>query len=82
MKNIASVSALQAGVSRLIKRAEADGIVPISRKGRTVAFMVLRDKMAAPLETMELQNDSGLMALMKQDRAGKVIYSEVPARNR
>ena len=69
---------MQAGVSRLIKRAEADGIVPISRNGRTVVFMVSRDKMAALLETMELQKDSGLMALVKQDRAGKVVYSEVP----
>jgi hypothetical protein len=78
VKNIASVSALQAGVSRLIKRTEADGIVPVSRNGRTVVFMVSRDKMAALLETMELQKNSELMALVKQDRAGKVKYTRVP----
>lgn len=78
MKHIASVSTLQAGVSKLIKRTEAEGIVPVSRNGRTVVFMVSRDKMAALLETMELQKDSGLMALVKQDRSGKVKYSEVP----
>jgi molybdopterin-guanine dinucleotide biosynthesis protein A len=78
VKNIASVSALQAGVSRLIKRTEADGIVPVSRNGRTVVFMVSRDKMAALLETMELQKNSELMALVKQDRVGKVKYTEVP----
>ncbi len=78
MKTIASVSALQAGVSRLIKRTEADGIVPVSRNGRTVVFMVSRDKMAALLETMELQKNSELMALVKQDRTGKVKYTEVP----
>ena len=78
MKNIASVSTLQAGVSRLIKRTEADGIVPVSRNGRTVVFMVSREKMAALLETMELQKNSGLMALVKQDRAGRVKFTEVP----
>ena len=78
MENIATVATLQAGVSRLIKRTEADGIVPVSRNGRTVVFMVSRNKMAALLETMELQKNSGLMALVKQDRAGKVKYSEVP----
>ncbi len=78
MKDMATVATLQAGVSRFIKRAEADGIVPVSRNGRTVVFMVSRDKMAALLETMELQKDSELMALVKQDRAGKVEYSKVP----
>jgi prevent-host-death family protein len=78
MKDIVSVSTLQAGASRLIKRAEADGIVPVSRNGRTVVFMVSRDKMAALLETMELQKNPELMALVKLDRAGKAAYSEVP----
>lgn len=78
MKNIVSVSTLQAGASRLIKRAEADGIVPVSRNGRTVVFMVSRDKMAALMETMELQKNAELMTLINQDRAGKVSYSEVP----
>jgi prevent-host-death family protein len=78
MKDIVSVSTLQAGASRLIKRTEADGIVPVSRNGRTVVFLVSRDKMAALLETMELQKNPELMALVKQDRTGKVAYSEVP----
>lgn len=78
MKNIASVADLQAGVSKFIKRAETDGIVPVSRNGRTVVFLVSRDKMASILETMELQKNSELMTLVKQDRAGKVSFSEVP----
>jgi hypothetical protein len=40
--------------------------------------MVSREKMASILETIELQKDAGLMALVKQDRAGKVAYTEVP----
>ena len=40
--------------------------------------MVSRDKMAAILETIELQKDTGLMALVRQDQAGKLPYQEVP----
>jgi prevent-host-death family protein len=78
MKNIASVAELQAGLSKFIKRAETDGIVPVSRNGRTVAFLVSREKMAALLETMELQKNAELMELVKLDRAGKIAYTEVP----
>jgi len=41
--------------------------------------MVSREKMASILETLELQKNSGLMELVKQDRAGRVIYTEVPS---
>ena len=77
MKNIASVAELQAGLSKFIKRAETDGVVPVSRNGRTVAFLVSREKMAALLETMELQKNAGLMELVKLDRAGRITYTEV-----
>ncbi|MBI4325069.1 MAG: hypothetical protein HY674_07365, partial [Chloroflexi bacterium] len=60
------------------KQAETEGIVPISRKGRTVAFLVSRDKLAALLETMELQKNSELMALVRADKAGQVKFSPVP----
>ncbi len=78
MKNIASVAELQAGLSKFIKRAETDGVVPVSRNGRTVAFLVSREKMAALLETMELQKNAELMELVRLDRAGKITYTEVP----
>jgi hypothetical protein len=78
VKNIASVSDVAEDVSGFVKKAEAEGIVPISRSGRTVAFLVSREKLAALLETMELQTDADLMALVKADRAGKVKFSPVP----
>lgn len=62
----------------MIKRAEKEGIVPISRSGRTVVFVVAREKMAALLETMELQADDKLMELVKEDRAGQVKFKPVP----
>lgn len=78
MKNIVSATQGQAGFSGLLKQSKLHGIVPVSKNGRVEAFMVSKEKMAAILETMELQKDAGLMELVKQDRAGKVNYSEVP----
>ena len=78
MKNVTTISDLADDPSGLVRRTEAEGIVPISRSGRTVIFLVSRDKLAALLETMELQSDADLLALVKQDRAGKVKFSPVP----
>ena len=78
VKNIASISTLQAEAAGVVKQAEAEGVVPISRNGRTVAFMVSRDKMAAILETMELQKNAEFMELLRQDKAGKLKFTKVP----
>lgn len=78
MKAIVSVSELQADCSGQIRRAEEEGIVPVSRNGRTVAFLVSRSKFAAILETLDLQKDAGMMALVALDRAGKLEYADVP----
>lgn len=78
MKNIVSATQGQAGFSGLLKQSKLNGIVPVSKNGRVEAFMVSRDKMAALLETMELQKNSELMNLVKLDRAGKLKFNEVP----
>ncbi len=78
MKNIPTVSDVAEHPSKFIKRAEEEGILPISRSGRTVVFLVSKEKMAAILETMELQSDSDLMALVKSDRSGNLKFSPVP----
>jgi antitoxin (DNA-binding transcriptional repressor) of toxin-antitoxin stability system len=78
MKDIATISDLQGDTSGWVKEAEAEGIVPISRNGRTVAFMVSKAKLGAILETMELQQNSELMRLVKEDKAGRVKFNEVP----
>ena len=78
MSDIASVSDLANDVSGFVKKAEQEGIVPISRSGRTVVFLVGREKLAALLETMELHSDSELMALVKADRSGKLKFTPLP----
>ena len=78
MSEIASISDLANDVSGYVKKAEREGIVPIANRGRTVVFLVGREKLAALLETMELQGNSNLMSLVKADRAGKVKFTPVP----
>ena len=75
---IPSIADLQTASAALVQQAETEGIVPISRNGRTVAFLVSRDKLAALLETMELQKNAELMALVRADKASQVKFSPVP----
>ncbi|HEY5345107.1 MAG TPA: hypothetical protein VIK62_02040 [Verrucomicrobiae bacterium] len=78
MKNIVSATQGQAGFSNLLKQSRLHGVVPVSKNGRVEAFMVSREKMAAILETMELQKNTELMALVRQHKAGKLKFTEVP----
>ena len=78
MKQIATVTDLQTAGGQLVRQAEAEGLVPISRNGRTVVFLISCNKLAALLETMELQKKPELMELIRADKAGEVRYSNVP----
>lgn len=78
MRNIATVSDLQSRGSALVKQAVAEGLVPISKNGRTEVFLISKGKLAGILETMELQDNAELMKLVAADKAGKVQFKEVP----
>ena len=77
MKNTGHISDMPPNPTPLNARAEVEGLVPISRSGRTVAFVVGREKLAALLETMELQKEPGLLRLIREDRAGRLAFSDV-----
>lgn len=78
VKHIATISDLQKDVSGLVREAETEGVVPISRNGRTVVFLISKGKLGGLLETMELQKNDELMALVKSDKAGAVKFTDVP----
>lgn len=78
MKNTdLTISQLAAAAPRAIRETEDFGVRGITRSGRAVAFLVSREVMESILETMELQKDSRLMAMVKADRAGKVKFTKV-----
>jgi hypothetical protein len=70
---------LAASVPKAIRQIEEFGVRGITRNGKTVAFLVSRAVMESILETIELQKNSKLMALVKADKAGKVRFIRVPA---
>jgi hypothetical protein len=72
MKPTVPISELSANPSAVIARTEVEGMVPISRAGRTVTFVVGREKLAAIGETLELQKEPELMRLVAQDQAGNL----------
>jgi len=78
MKSTVLISGLAADAAGVVKRAEEEGLVPIARHGRTVAFLVGREKLAGLLETMDLQKSTDLMAIVKEHRAGRLAMKELP----
>lgn len=73
-----TITELAASVPKAVRETEEFGVRGITRNGKAVAFLVSRGVMESILETMELQKNSELMRLVKQDRAGKVAYTPVP----
>ena len=79
MKNTdLTISELSIAAPRAIRETEQMGVRGITRNGKAVAFLVSRDVMESILETMELQQDTRLMALIKADKAGKLVFTKVP----
>jgi PHD/YefM family antitoxin component YafN of YafNO toxin-antitoxin module len=73
-----TITELAASAPKAVRETEALGIRGITRNGKAVAFLVSRSVMEAILETMELQKNSELMALVKADKAGRVTFTPVP----
>jgi predicted YcjX-like family ATPase len=79
MKNTdLTISELSIAAPRAIRETERLGVRGITRNGKAVAFLVSRDVMESILETMELQQNTRLMALVKADKAGKLVFTKVP----
>ncbi len=73
-----TITELTRSTPKAVRETEELGIRGIIRNGRAVAFLVSRSVMESILETMELQKDRRLMALVKADKAGQVRFSPVP----
>jgi len=72
MRSTVTLSELQEQAPKVIRRAEKDGSVAVSRQGRTVAFVVSRDRMEAILETVEILADTKLMKSIRDYESGEV----------
>lgn len=72
MDSTVSITELQDQAPQVIKRAEKNGSVAVCRHGRTVAFVVSRERMEAILETLEVVADKKMMKSIRDYESGKI----------
>ena len=72
MDSTVTITELQAQAPKIVRRAEKNGSVSVARHGRTVAFLVSRERMEAILETIEIMSDRRTMKAIRAYEAGKL----------
>jgi prevent-host-death family protein len=72
MTSIVSINELQHHAPHVVKRAERNGSIAVSRRGRTVAFVVSRERMEAILETLEIMADKDAKKSIRDYESGKI----------
>lgn len=77
MNRAVPIAELASSAAAIVKQAEAEGVVPLARGGRTVAFLVSREKLAALIESVELEKNKELMRLVRADRARRLVFTDV-----
>jgi prevent-host-death family protein len=73
MASTYSVAEAQAQLPALLRKVENDLIV-ITRRDKTVAYLVSAQRMEAIVETLEVMADPEAMKAVRQARAGKGKY--------
>jgi len=73
MPSTYSVAEAQAQLPALLRKVENDLIV-ITRRDKTVAYLVSAQRMEAIVETLEVMGDPKAMKAVRQARAGKGKY--------
>jgi len=77
VNSIVSISELQAQAPRCVRRAEQEGAVSVARHGRTVAFLISRERMEAIIETLEIMANPKAMKAIRNYEAGKARMKDV-----
>jgi prevent-host-death family protein len=72
MDSTVTITELQDQAPQVVKRAEKNGSVAVCRHGRTVAFVVSKERMEAILETLEVLADKKVMKSIRDYESGKV----------
>lgn len=79
MKDICSITDLQREGPAIVRRAEAKGSVSLARNGRTVAYIISRNRMEAIIETLEILGNREAMKAISDYQAGSVKMRDVSA---
>ena len=76
MDSTVTITELQAQAPRCVRQAEKRGSVTIARHGRTVAFLVSRERMEAIIETLEIMGNPKAMKALRNYAAGKGKFKD------
>jgi len=77
VQDICSITDLQREGPAIVRRAEAKGSVPLARNGRTVAYIISRNRMEAIIETLEIMGNREAMKAISDYQAGRVHMRDV-----
>ncbi|MGB8356642.1 MAG: type II toxin-antitoxin system prevent-host-death family antitoxin [Chthoniobacteraceae bacterium] len=77
MNSTVTISELQAQAPRFVREAEKQGAVTIARHGKTVAFLVSRERMEAIIETLEIMGNPKAMKAIRAYEAGKAKFKDI-----
>jgi prevent-host-death family protein len=77
MNSTVTISELQSQASRFVREAEEHGSVTIARHGKTVAFLVSRERMESIIETMEIMGNPAAIHAIQSYEAGEGKFKDV-----
>jgi antitoxin (DNA-binding transcriptional repressor) of toxin-antitoxin stability system len=69
-----SVTQAQSSLPRLLREAEEGGLIGISRRDETVAYLMSRDQLEAIVETMEIVANADAMKAVGEHRDGGMDF--------
>lgn len=77
MKTSYSVAAGQKNFPEVVAASEQGEPIPIERHGRTVAYVISKDRFDAVLETMELLSNPEFADTLRRYEAGKTKWTSL-----
>lgn len=79
MASTYSVTEAQTNLPRLLKDANEEGSIAITRHAETVAYLVSRERMEAIVETLDLLANPQAMRAVRDYEAGKTKFLPLSA---
>jgi antitoxin (DNA-binding transcriptional repressor) of toxin-antitoxin stability system len=77
MTSTVTIRELQVDAPRVIRQAERQGRVNVTRHGNLVAFILSKDRLEALLESMEIAANPAAMKTLNAYRAGKLEMKDI-----
>ena len=79
MASTYSVTEAQTNLPRLLKDANEEGSIAITRHAETVAYLISRERMEAIVETLDLLANPQAMRAVRDYEAGKTKFLPLSA---